>query len=784
MYWHIWWIVALVLFGITVVEALAVLFLRYKRKRILTPNRALILGTFVSASILFFPLYIKELADSVSVAAYIKAALVSVQHAIRLFAFDGDYMDIVDMVNGLDADVQMFYTFLGALFYLVAPMLTFGLILSFFKNILAYFRYVISFWKTTHVFSELNEKSLALAKSIDEKYNKKSNSKRGRYKLFRKALIVFTDVMYMEDEDSLEFLEEAKEIGAILFTKDLESIKYRNRIFSIRKVSFYLISEDEEEKTRHAESIIADYKDIPETELFLFSDNIESKCFLDSYIDDEKKGMRLKVVRVNDIRALVYHNLNDNGIKLFEDANLLSNGTREISAVIVGLGKYGMEIIKALLWYCQLPGYRIKITAIDEREDAASEFKVACPDIKFDEAVDAVGDMRYTVNIKKAKFGTEAFYSEIENIKDITCVFVCLGTDKQNITAASGIRNWLAKVNRFPDIETVVYDSSLKDRINVDFGKQKINMIGDLDSFYSVGTVINSKLILSGLEVHKRWDDGPGAENNFYMNDYNYCSSVASALHRKLRTNIISYSQNEKKEVVFPFYYSDDAQKETPLFGGNTSLLKKLLPQLNDNSSIKALSSKMKNFADCLYIKLAHLHYDKLTVQERKEVLADLQIHLKDKKIVAVVPMLADTSDYIEGYDAYIREIDSDPQKKKALRRIFDSIIAIKTKDEEDEARKREIILSMEYSALSDSDKAKVVEYVKQHINKINDGPRNMYEYFDYANCFAHIEHIRWNAYMRTEGFRCAIETNKKFKLHYDLVPVDLLTFADCIKDI
>ena len=182
MYWYHWWLGAMIVWGIAVVDAIAVLFFRYKRKRILTPNRVLILGTCGAASIMLYPLYLNTLEGSLTLEKYVKTGLVSLQHAIRLFAFDGDYRDIVDMVKGLEPEIQMLYTMLGAVLYLIAPILTVGLILSFFQNLTSYLYYICSFWKKTHVFSELNEKSLALAKSIDDKYNKKTVGKKSSNK--------------------------------------------------------------------------------------------------------------------------------------------------------------------------------------------------------------------------------------------------------------------------------------------------------------------------------------------------------------------------------------------------------------------------------------------------------------------------------------------------------------------------------------------------------------------------------------------------------------------------
>lgn len=733
----------------------------------------------ISSICWFFPAYISECTEFNSILSVIIgiiiAVLRSLQHTMRLFSGDDNYENIMQMLTnatqaGEGFGIEQFewcYEFIGDILFLVAPLFTFLFILSFFKNLVHYLNYKRCFWREAHIFSELNERSLALAKSIKEQ-NKK------------KVSIVFADIIDKNEEAHLDLVEGAKKIGAILFRKDMESINFNNwPIFKFKKRSlkFYLISDDENEKIRHAESIIENYKYVSKSELYFISNNLESIVFLNSF-EEDKKNWKLNVIRVNDIRSLVYQNLETHGIELFENANLLDDGTREISAAVVGLGQYGMEMIKALLWYCQLPGYRVKITAFDEQKDAADRFKASCPEIKVNTGnSDEFGDMRYTLEIKKASFGTESFYNELEKIKDVTYLFVCLGTDRQNITAATGIRDRLIKNGVLPKIETVVYDSALKNSISDDLNAY-IRIIGDLDSFYSVGTVINSKLIGSGLDVHNRWWNGDkqGVDyeanvRKYYMNDYNFYSSIAGALHRKLRKNIIKYNKPDAVSV-FPFYYSDKLEAKQLRFDGDIGLLRELLPRVNDNDSIEKLSEEIKSVSDLLYIKLAYLKYQELSVSERKAVIEKID-----------VTMTKDTENYLAGYEKLVQDFGSDKDTDKALKKIFDSIIEVKTKGMGKE-EKLQYVHSLEYGKLSSTEKSEVLKYIKQKRKISDDESFDLQTYFAKAKCFAFIEHIRWNAYMRTEGFSFHVNTDKPYKLHFNIVPLNDLSFADQVKDI
>ena len=513
--------------------------IKYKSKRILTQDKILFAGTFLSAAVMFYPVYVKnfEIAGTLD---FLKPILASVQNAIRLFALDGDYFDTLVGFEFYPSDeMKQNYTLLGAVLYVCAPLLTFGFILSFFKNLKSHRRYIFNFYKTTHVFSELNKKSLALAKNIME-YDKKTR----KFKLFPTAMVVFTDVLKKQEEESIELIEAAKELGAVLFTKDLEAVRYRFKK-SVRKVNFYLISDDETEKISHAENIMKNY-DYKNTVLRVFSYSIASELLLAS-----KNVKNMKVIRVNDIQSLIYNNLDKYGARLFETAREREDGKKVISAAIVGLGRYGIELLKALSWYCQLDGYTVKINVFDNSPTAMEEFVDMCPDLMSEKynGRDNNGDAEYDITIHQGiDVYSDEFIQKMLAIKDLTYIFICLGDDETNLKNAVRIRSLCERNMKYkPDIETVVYDSDIKNNMNCNpgvsdmgvhnFKKQpyNIHMIGDLENFYSVETIIESELITEGIGVHMRYAND---DEEFWKYEYNYRSSIAKALHERLRRKL------------------------------------------------------------------------------------------------------------------------------------------------------------------------------------------------------------------------------------------------------
>jgi hypothetical protein len=147
-----------------------------------------------------------------------------IYHALRFFVVESDIADILHGLSPLDnfgtkGDVlRAVYAFILYCSAFLAPVLTFTAIMSLFRNVRAHYLFFISKGKI-HVFSELNEKSFALADSI--------------LKETPKCVIVFTDVLEPTSELQYDLQDSAENRGAICFRTDLESINYMNRLRNI-----------------------------------------------------------------------------------------------------------------------------------------------------------------------------------------------------------------------------------------------------------------------------------------------------------------------------------------------------------------------------------------------------------------------------------------------------------------------------------------------------------------------------------------------------------------------
>lgn len=517
MNWTMYFAFSAGILALAIVSAVSLARVSNQKRRVLNSVNVLVVGVFLSSVVMFLPIYGEVF--SAETCGVVKQVLLSFHNAIRLFIVDGEFSIVSDHLAGVDGWIAPVYSVYAAILFVTAPFLTFGFVLSFFKNMSAYRRYFLGFFRDAYVFSALNDKSYALAKSL-----KKNHAK---------CVIIFTNVFETNDETSYEIIERARRIGAICFRKDIQTINFK---VHSRKASltFFAIGEEEIENVDSALKLIDAYRERDNSNLYVFANRTESDLLLTS----SNKGV-IKVRRVNDIRSLVNRILYEEGGRIFASAsNIEQSEKRRISAVIIGLGQYGTMMMKSLPWFCQMDGYEVVIHAFDHDENAEDRFSVQCPEL-MDSRYNGTridGEAWYDIKIHSGvNIDSTAFLREVSKIPQPTYVFVALGNDEQNIQSAVSLRSLFERLHWHPIIQTVVYSTAekeaLRDADNFKGQKYDIEFIGDLDTFYSEEVIINSELEAEALKRHLRW----GTKEEFWKYEYNYRSSVASAIHKKMK---------------------------------------------------------------------------------------------------------------------------------------------------------------------------------------------------------------------------------------------------------
>lgn len=489
---------------------------RWAKKHHFSLFHALFAGVFAAALFLFFPIHIA--AAEMSPSGIWRAFLLSVFHSMQVFAIGCEFGVVADGLQACPAALVKLYQLWAATVYVLAPVFTFGFVLSLFKNLSAYLKYVCSYFRDAYVFSELNEKSVVLASDLRRKH--------------AGAVIVFTDVFEGNEEKTYELLEQAKMLGAICFKKDVLVIDFK-RHSAKKAISFFAIGDNETENLNHALKLVELYRNRADTHLYVFSTKLESELLLTS-VD---KG-RIKVRRINEVQSLINRVLYEQGDSFFANASDASDGRKTVCAVVIGLGRHGTEMVRSLAWFGQMDGYKTEIHAFDRDGLAEERFTALAPELMSPHynGVEAEGEAQYRIEIHAGTdVGTAAFAKEFQKIKNATYVLVALGDDDVNINTAVTVRMYCERIGIHPVIQAIVYNSEQKKALqgikNYRGQAYGIDFIGDMESSYIEDVIIDSELEEAALARHLKW----GKEDEFWTYEYNYRSSMASAIHMKAR---------------------------------------------------------------------------------------------------------------------------------------------------------------------------------------------------------------------------------------------------------
>ena len=512
--------IALVIFAISFLFFLVRVLSKYKSGRLLTPSRILFGGVIASSSVLYLPILFSAF-EGKNGSGFDKV-VASLYQMIRMFIIEGDFEYVADNVSK-DAGVNpVAYTALFSVLFFVAAVLTFGFVMSFFRNVSAYRRYFSYFRRDVFVFSQLNEKSYMLAQSL--------SGTKGR-------LLVFTNVDDRLQEQGDELVEKVKELGAVCFQKDIVAMNFAAHKKN-REMNFFLISEDQTENVDQTIKLLQTLANREKANLYVFSTQVEAEMLLTRAYNELADNTKVKVRRINEVQSLILNNLYENGYeKLFQSAYDDGTDVKKINAVVIGMGQHGTEMTKALTWACQMDGYLPEIHTFDIDPMAEERFAAQCPElIAFSGKLDIPGETTYTLGIHSGvNVDTVTFDRLVAALPRTTYVFVALGNDEKNIATAVKLRSLFAGLGYEPPIQAVVYDSdkskALEGITNYRNQSYNIDFIGDRRTSYSEQVILNCDIEKMALGRHMKW----GKEHQFWQYNYNYKSSIASVVHKKLR---------------------------------------------------------------------------------------------------------------------------------------------------------------------------------------------------------------------------------------------------------
>ena len=518
MIWYVCWWLAL---GALLASIIVAVWQKMKEDAAIKPIYVLVAGMFFSLLFMFFP--IQQHLFQGDFAATFKAVLISATRTLGFFGGGGDFDVVFSETTGLSGWLSDAYALFCAVLTVLAPILTFGFVLSFFKGFFTLMRYLTHKRANTYVFSQINDHSVSLAESLQQEDPD--------------AILIFAD--FPKDEKSLapELLTRLQQLKDFTFRQNITALSLRKP--NGKKTSFFAMNEKESESITIALQLIEKYRNRENTTLYLFSDSVESELMLNNVCKNDNNQQRLIVRRISPQGAFVNHLLHTDGNRLFTSAIPVSEDTKLISALVLGTGQLGTKMLKALAWYGQMDGYLLQIHAFDKSKDARDRFEALCPDLLNPEynGIYLAGEAFHQIDVETCDVCTQTFRQKIKDIKNISYAFVCLGDDSLNIATAVELRVLFEQMHISPPILAVVSDSqkaaALQNAKNFKQQAYNIHFVGDAKTVYSSQVILNSALEKDALELHKRYNDGK--PDGFYEFEYNYRSSMASVIHQQAR---------------------------------------------------------------------------------------------------------------------------------------------------------------------------------------------------------------------------------------------------------
>jgi len=493
----------------------------------------------------------------------------SLVHALQTFSMDEDYtayiLDGKAMLRDIFGENTQWQTAYGAyatVLNFVAPVAGGAVVLEILASIFPKLRLSLSFLNAKReklYFSHLDEKSLALAKSL---YAEEPSGR-------KKPVIIFCNT---PEDINGEWKTAAKQLGAVCVEEDLAHIK-KNRRGSRR---FFLMSENETENLWIITSLTDAYNRqfLEKTEICYFATG-------DAYIQVEKtlrdQLTELYGFRTSDLPIF---------IPIRSDRNLISNlltqiplyeplvgkpknadGTQNLTVTILGSGFFGTQMFLSTYWFGQMLNCNLNIRVISQEteEEFWSKIDYINPEIRHTTIegdpilrINRKGDMAPAyakVDYMQCDAKSSVLITKLADEKDpilkTDYFFVSLGSDDENISVANTIRKYVG-AHRVTSkewvravIAYVVYDPELSETLNrtnrhrfaTDGVDVYMRAVGSLSELYSVKNVFMTQFELLAQKTHKNYASLQNrkavaqAHQKRVKDDYKYWASLSRSMH-------------------------------------------------------------------------------------------------------------------------------------------------------------------------------------------------------------------------------------------------------------
>ncbi len=735
----------------------------------------------------------------------------SLVHALQTFSMDEDYTayiisgkTMLREMFGADAWWQKAYGIYASVLNAVAPIVGGAVMFEILASIFPKIRLWLSHgkvWREKYYFSELNERSLALAKSIA--------MKKGCF--LKKPVLIFTDA-YVDDEKEKEAerVVAAKQLGAFCVKDDLAHVA-KNRW---GRRTFFLIDTREtanlQALTAMAEPANSRYLKKAEVYLFVEDDayvQVEKQVFAKLKEAWQMQESPLEELPLTIVPVMSYRNMISNllvELPLYEPLihKAKESGKRDLTVTILGTGNIGLEMFLSTYWMGQILDRNLKINILSQEKEEQFWDKIDYinPEIrrtvqergkpenqdailqvnKQGERAPVYCEVSYTpCDVKSSEF-MDALQKENKGLLDTDYFLVALGSDEDNISVANTVKRYvgahhIALANKKEAvgrtvIAYVVYSPELSDTLNEN---KRCSFVGDaVDVYlYAVGnlrdvySIENIKMTAHEAQAQRAHASYAAikersaireAHKKRLKDDYKHWANLAFAMHSTYRmfsagvTMPSRMDMNEAEAHTLKEKRRCMRNKAKQLLRAKKAEGKRQFRQ--GEISYAAYMSAVKTArADCRKLKKA------AKVQYRKEVKA----HKADYREARSAngnnyqkAMKENWKSYCAALEAAKKTRDMEQRAVAARKARYGCYIGAKKAWEKRTAAATDAITSLKKAGITDVYRDALTAAEQEYDRVINGADVQL------LHRLAWLEHRRWNAFTRVKGFRTTKDYN------------------------
>lgn len=522
-----------------------------KKLWILSSTHILYIGVACAVFSLFLPCFYSN--------GWFVGVVDSITSTVKLFGFDYRASALNELVFGKNAEVEWIKTVYVSFISVFAPFLTVKAVFNIFKETKTQAAYFLKFGND-HIFSELNEKSICLARDI------RKNDK--------KAVIVFTGVSRIGSEEAEQgLIGEAISINALLTKKSIFDFNFafQHHLNRERTCALYLIDKDETDNVKNGITLFKKYNDT-KIEIHVFSSLESSESFIDNANEKWGKNAGARLNLINQAQIIAYDLLAKHPMYLAAD----KCGTNTMSVLVIGTSDIGMECIKAAMWCGKMNTYGFKIRVIDSPcnqklfdyrfANLGRELKKSGVDI----------DCQYI----PADINSSGFIDAVNKCCDANYIVVATNNDEKTINTASlvhkeiirsSVRNNKYVAGREPTIIPIISNIDYYEIFAVSNENDKNTEVfyphGCYCDIYKINTITEWSIDEMAKIVHSHYNQANAASNDYsILPQTEKRSNRANAVHTIYKLKDVGIdlclSNDKERNVYYESIGKTEIEKE------------------------------------------------------------------------------------------------------------------------------------------------------------------------------------------------------------------------------